>query len=346
MLRKSVLAPVSIVMLFGLLILSTGVRRSEAWSGGVIYIRADGSVEPADAPIRRDGDTYTLTDNIYSNASGVIIERDNMTIDGANRTVHGSEFGISLDGRSNITIRKIEIRGSDTGIHCESCSEMNICECSIVGTGEYVTWGIFILRSTKATVCGNTITNNERGLQIYDSSGSDVYGNNITANNGSIHISSSNNITLIANTIVSSSYGIYHDYSNYDDIVSNNVTVSNGRALTPAGLFWFMAVGALVMAFCVPIANVSTQTIRQMVVPMEMQGRVNSVTMALASAATPLGMILSGVIVEFTRTANLFLGCAITGVLILTLSWLFTDMRQVEKLEQTSDQQHSAVEQT
>ena len=37
-----------------------------------------------------------------------------------------------------------------------------------------------------------------------------------------------------------------------------------------------------------------------------MQGRVNSVTMALASATTPLGMILSGVIVEFTRTAGLF----------------------------------------
>jgi len=107
-------------------------------------------------------------------------------------------------------------------------------------------------------------------------------------------------------------------------------------ALTPTGLFWFMALGGLVMAFCVPVANVSTQTIIQTVVPMKMQGRVNAVTMALASAATPFGMILSGVIVEFTRTANLFLGCAGLGILTLTLSWLFTDIKHVEKMEETS----------
>ncbi|MCK4434326.1 MFS transporter [Candidatus Bathyarchaeota archaeon] len=103
-------------------------------------------------------------------------------------------------------------------------------------------------------------------------------------------------------------------------------------ALTPSGLFWFMALGGLIMAFCIPIANVSIQTIIQTVVPLKMQGRVNSVTMALASAATPLGMILSGVIVEFTRTANLFLGCAGLGILVLTLSWFFTDIRHVEKM--------------
>jgi DHA3 family macrolide efflux protein-like MFS transporter len=107
-------------------------------------------------------------------------------------------------------------------------------------------------------------------------------------------------------------------------------------ALTPTGLFWFMAIGGVVMAFCVPIANVSIQTTIQTVVPMKMQGRVNSVTMALASAAQPFGMILSGIIVEFTRTANLFLGCSGLGVLVLTLSWFFTDIRHVEKMEETS----------
>ncbi|TET65185.1 MFS transporter [Candidatus Bathyarchaeota archaeon] len=107
-------------------------------------------------------------------------------------------------------------------------------------------------------------------------------------------------------------------------------------ALTPSGLFWFMALGGLIMAFCIPIANVSIQTIIQTVVPLKMQGRVNSVTMALSSAATPLGMILSGVIVEFTRTANLFLGCAGLGILVLTLSWFFTDIRHVEKMEEAS----------
>jgi hypothetical protein len=64
-----------------------------------------------------------------------------------------------------------------------------------------------------------------------------------------------------------------------------------------------------------------------------MQGRVTSVIMALASAATPAGMILSGIIVGFIRTADLFLGCAVSGMLIIAAAWFLTDIRQVEKLE-------------
>jgi MFS family permease len=105
-------------------------------------------------------------------------------------------------------------------------------------------------------------------------------------------------------------------------------------ALTPTGLFWFMATSALILAICLPIANVSTQTIIQTAVPLEMQGRVGSVATALSSAAQPFGMILSGVIVELTKTANLFLACTITGILILTISWYVTDIRHVELLGQ------------
>lgn len=105
-------------------------------------------------------------------------------------------------------------------------------------------------------------------------------------------------------------------------------------ALAPTGLFWFMAMAGLIMAFCIPIANVSIQTITQTVVPKKILGRVSSVTGALASAASPLGMILSGVIVGFTRTANLFLACAVSGILILTLAWFFTDIRHVEEMKE------------
>ncbi len=105
-------------------------------------------------------------------------------------------------------------------------------------------------------------------------------------------------------------------------------------ALTPNGQFWFMAIGGSIMAFCVPIANVSIQTITQTVVPKKMLGRVTAVTGALASAASPLGMILSGIVAELTGTVNLFLGCAIPGMLISAFSWFFTDIRYLEKIEE------------
>lgn len=102
-------------------------------------------------------------------------------------------------------------------------------------------------------------------------------------------------------------------------------------AMTPTGLFWFMAVSSLVMTFCLPIANVSIQTIIQTNVPLKIQGRVNSVIVTLASAATPVARIIAGPVADLTGTANLFLVCAGLGIAFLTASWLFTDFRHVEK---------------
>jgi DHA3 family macrolide efflux protein-like MFS transporter len=106
-------------------------------------------------------------------------------------------------------------------------------------------------------------------------------------------------------------------------------------AFTPLGLFWFMGVSLFTMSFCSPIANVSIITILQTVVPADMQGRITSVLSAIAMGAMPLGMILAGTLAEFTQTASIFLGCTIAGVIVLTLSWLFTDIRRVEELNAT-----------
>jgi MFS family permease len=103
-------------------------------------------------------------------------------------------------------------------------------------------------------------------------------------------------------------------------------------ALTPIGSFWFMALSAFLFAVCLPVANVLLQTIIQMVVPLDMQGRVNSVTMALSMAAQPVGTLISGAIVEFTTTSSLFLGCSIAGVALAAASWFFTDIRHLEAL--------------
>jgi DHA3 family macrolide efflux protein-like MFS transporter len=102
-------------------------------------------------------------------------------------------------------------------------------------------------------------------------------------------------------------------------------------AFTPTGLFWFMALSLLMMSFCLPIANVSTQTIVQTTVPLKIQGRVNSVIVTLASAATPVAQIIAGPVAGLTGTANLFLVCAGLGIAFLTVAWFFTDIRHVEK---------------
>jgi len=89
------------------------------------------------------------------------------------------------------------------------------------------------------------------------------------------------------------------------------------------------------MALGLPIINVSYMTIIQTVVPVKLQGRVNSVDMALSSAAQPFGMIASGAIAAFVGISSFFLGCAVLGLLTLTLSWFFTVIRYVGKMEVT-----------
>ena len=105
-------------------------------------------------------------------------------------------------------------------------------------------------------------------------------------------------------------------------------------ALTPTGLFWFMAMSGFIWAFPLPPINVSILTMAQTVVPVEMFGRVNSVMMALGNIASPLVMAFSGPIAEIIGTSNLFLGCSLLGILSITLSWLYTDIRHLEKMEE------------
>lgn len=85
--RKAVPGIMVTLLLTSLLTLTLNIQPLKAI--GTIYIRADGSIDPTTAPIQRNGDMYTLTDNITSDFDGIMIERNNMTLDGAGYTVEG-----------------------------------------------------------------------------------------------------------------------------------------------------------------------------------------------------------------------------------------------------------------
>lgn len=100
---------------------------------------------------------------------------------------------------------------------------------------------------------------------------------------------------------------------------------------TPIGLFWFMGIGFLAIGFALPIANISSETIWQSIVPKDKLGRVMSVRTAIAQFTAPLGMILSGLIAEVIPIKYVYLGSAVIGVSCVVLISLFTSMRYVEK---------------
>ena len=112
-------------------------------------------------------------------------------------------------------------------------------------------------------------------------------------------------------------------------------------SVTP-GQFWFMAIAVLIQSIPIPKVNISFRTILQTVVPMDIQGRVMSLVISLASLASPLGMILSGAFASYVGTSNLFLGSALVGILITVSSWFLTELQNLEEMQSLSEQSRRA----
>jgi lysozyme len=203
--------------------------------GGTIYIRADGRVDPPTAPIQRDGDIYTLTDNILSEADGIVIEKDHILIDGATYILQGTDIGkgIDISSRTNVTIKNVWITRFDIGIYLHYSSNITITENNL-----YENCMINRAGSARASIAlnglcygniiyGNNITNNEydSGIWLYwQSSNNIIYGNNVDdAGPCGIYLSylSSNNV-IYANNISNTSTGIGFYNASGNKVYHNN----------------------------------------------------------------------------------------------------------------------------
>ena len=97
--RRVFFGLVLMILLMGTLALPFNIR--PVWASGTIYIRADGSIDPQDAPISTaDNVSYTLTGNVTSDADGIVVERDNIVVDGAGYTIQGT--GITTRDKPDI----------------------------------------------------------------------------------------------------------------------------------------------------------------------------------------------------------------------------------------------------
>lgn len=143
-----------------------------AEASGTIYIRADGSVDPPDAPIRNTGNvTYTFADDISVNADGIVVERDNIIVDGDGYVLHGlgtgrqPEYtGIYLFGRVNVTIRNAQIKTFHRGIRLLSSSNNSIIGNNITGA---VYEGIRLFSSSDNSIVGNNLASNYYGIWLF-----------------------------------------------------------------------------------------------------------------------------------------------------------------------------------
>jgi len=243
--KKTASAIMLTLLLASMLTLAFNIQPVKA--EGTIYIRADGSIDPPDAPISTvDYVTYTLTGNITSDADGVVVERSNIIIDGADYTVEGSRtypyIGIYLSGVNNATIKNVNvtyfhygiylnyssnnnisgdsITNNGIAIYLHSSSDNNIVGNSITANGWYSIW---LDGSSNNSISGNGIGDNYHGMWFGDSSNNSVSGNKITGNSIAIHLNSSSNNNIVGNSITANNwYGILLGYSSNNRIYHNN----------------------------------------------------------------------------------------------------------------------------
>ncbi|MGE5575203.1 MAG: nitrous oxide reductase family maturation protein NosD, partial [Ignavibacteria bacterium] len=142
----------------------------------VIYIGPDGSIDPEAAPIQHNGNTYTITDDIYA---PIVVDKSNIIIDGAGYTLFGPYNGTRTDlpifeqnqqtnQTSNATLAhwSVGIDLAKETIQDLTIENLNIKNFSI---------GIWIWTSNN-TFIGNAITENIIGILL------SAPNNNITGN--------------------------------------------------------------------------------------------------------------------------------------------------------------------
>jgi parallel beta-helix repeat protein len=228
--KRSVSGIMLMLLLMAMFSLAFNIKPTKAGWTGTVYIRADGSIDPPDAPITTyDNITYTVTDNITSTADGIIVERDNIIIDGAGYTLQGKrqDFykGIDLTNRRNVTIKNIRITAFYYGIKLFGSSNNNIIGNNITNNGD----GIDLFSSWNNSIIGNNIANNSGGgiCLEYFSNNNIITGNNMTANKwDGIRLEYSSNNSIVGNTFINDGLTVWKSYHNF---VKDNTV--NGKPL-------------------------------------------------------------------------------------------------------------------
>jgi len=124
-----------------------------------IHIEADGTVDPANAPIRQNGSVYILTDDLMFNDSsgGLIVEKDNIVLNGGGHALElynnpDDGVGITVSQGSNITI---------TGISSRTVSLNQSTNCTIMNSsillGFTDDWSVNLSSSNNNSILGNVM---------------------------------------------------------------------------------------------------------------------------------------------------------------------------------------------
>jgi parallel beta-helix repeat protein len=131
------------LLILGMLSFAFNIKPAKGEWTGTVYIRADGSIDPPDAPIiTYDNITYTLTDNIVSTGDGIVVEKGDITLNGSGYRIQGPSggSGVNIKDVDNITIRDCHIIFFEKGIYLLNSHNNKVIGSSLFGTNMAFIW--------------------------------------------------------------------------------------------------------------------------------------------------------------------------------------------------------------
>ena len=196
---------IALLILVGLLILVFGVV--PAWTSSLTrYIPDNNSIGTWDKNTR----TYTLTTDVYQT---IVIDKDNLTLDGAGHTITGSGWGngVYLCQRSNVTVKNCVFSKFYIGILLFIGSSNTLTN-NITNDNSY---GIYLHSGSSNTLTKNTIYNNQFGIKLYNCNLNKVYNNNFINNPTQAVVNNSSGNKFYLDKPVGGNY--WSNWTNPDD---------------------------------------------------------------------------------------------------------------------------------
>lgn len=162
-----------------------------------------------------------MTDNITSADLGIVVERNNIVIDGAGYILQGTGggTGINLTGRSNVTVKNIKVTKFYYGIYLYGSSNNTLSD----NISSNNTYGIMLDCSTGNTLVGNTASNNHRdGIYLVYSEDNTLCGNTVSNNRYGIVLSESSNNRIFHNNFINNAMNQTYLYQSFNNLWDND----------------------------------------------------------------------------------------------------------------------------
>lgn len=211
--RVQRLMPVKMKWLLPIVVQRGQLDWPDTYSNDNIPVSKDRTLEPA---------IYNLPD--LEEDGAITIKTDNVILDCSGAQLIGYEnigFAISIQNAQNVTVRNCSATGYYYGLRAEKADGLRIENCNFSGNrvlldgdvniniaeGPEIDYlsalggGIYIRDSTNCEIVGNTLVNQQNGIDLYNVSHSSIRSNNVSDNSGwGIHLHGSSNNVIAYNT--------------------------------------------------------------------------------------------------------------------------------------------------